>query len=335
MEYGYNTERISLKRASEKEMLRRFLMRHHLKYEEDIEVAFGIFDPAYQMVGCGCAAGDLLKCFAVDEELRGQNALGVLVNSLINERFTAGHYDLFVITRSVNESLFRGCGLSKVARTSSLVLLENRIDGPERYATDLWRKEDEGKTIGAIVMNCNPFTLGHRYLVENAALQCEALYVFVVEEDRSVFSAGDRYKLVCEGLSDIGNVRVCLSGKYMISKETFPTYFLKENEDAAKLQAELDITLFAERIAPLFNIRKRFAGQEPFDPVTAAYNDVMRKLLPNYGIDFYEIPRFEQNGKPISASYVRQLLSNPATYEQAYSFVPESTRNYLEQIRNN
>ncbi len=46
---------------------------------------------------------------------------------------------------------------------------------------------DKNKRIGGIVMNCNPFTLGHKYLVEYAAREMDYLYLFVVEEDLSFF----------------------------------------------------------------------------------------------------------------------------------------------------
>ena len=165
MEYGFHIERLMLNRRTEKEKLVVFLQAHHLRYEEDIETAFGILDSSDQIVGCGCAARKLLKCFAVDEALRGQNALGELVSALVRERFLAGFYNLFVITRSENEVLFRSCGFSTVVSTTTLVLLENRTDGPERYAASLWKPEDNGKRVGSVVMNCNPFTLGHKRLM--------------------------------------------------------------------------------------------------------------------------------------------------------------------------
>ena len=40
---------------------------------------------------------------------------------------------------------------------------------------------------GAVVMNCNPLTLGHRYLIEQALKQCDYLMIFVVQEDKSFF----------------------------------------------------------------------------------------------------------------------------------------------------
>ena len=39
--------------------------------------------------------------------------------------------------------------------------------------------------VGCIVMNANPFTLGHEYLVQYAASRVHKLFVMVVSEDKS------------------------------------------------------------------------------------------------------------------------------------------------------
>ena len=249
---------IPLQYDASKEELRAFLRRHELALEDDVEAAFGIFNSHDELSGCGCAAGSLLKCFAVSSELRGQNALGLLLSALVQDRFLAGLYDLFVITRAHNETLFANCGFFPVARTSALVMLENRPDGPEHYAAPFAQAGDEKKSVGAIVMNCNPFTLGHRTLVEYAAAHCDVLHLFVVEENRSCFPTQLRFQMVAEGTADLPNVRVHLSGPYIISSATFPTYFLKRGEDAAVLQSELDITLYRDDLstvadAPVLN----------------------------------------------------------------------------------
>ena len=320
---------IPLQYDASKEELRAFLRRHELALEDDVESAFGIFNSHDELSGCGCAAGSLLKCFAVSSELRGQNALGLLLSALVQDRFLAGLYDLFVITRAHNETPFANCGFFPVARTSALVMLENRPDGPEHYAAPFAQAGDEKKSVGAIVMNCNPFTLGHRTLVEYAAAHCDVLHLFVVEENRSCFPTQLRFQMVAEGTADLPNVRVHLSGPYIISSATFPTYFLKRGEDAAVLQSELDITLFASRIAPALHITRRFAGEEPLDPVTARYNASMRSILPQYGITFCEIPRIAQDGQIISASRVRTLLSTLDGRELALALLPPTTRRCL------
>lgn len=131
-------------------MLRAFLARHALGFEADIDAAFGVFDEDEVLRGCGCASQSLLKCFAVDEALRGQNALGALVSRLVQDRFAKGYYDLRVITRAHNEPLFAACGFYPVVRTDALVLLENRPDGPRRFAQPFFARGDEDKTVGAI-----------------------------------------------------------------------------------------------------------------------------------------------------------------------------------------
>ena len=183
---------------------------------------------------------------------------------------------------------------------------------------------------GSIVMNCNPFTKGHRYLIENAAKQVDTLYIFVVEEDKSFFPFEDRLMLVCNGVKDLGNVIVLPSGKFMISSLTFPEYFIKEDNRDVVIDTSNDLRLFGEKIAPKLEITKRFAGEEPNDNVTNQYNNAMKQILPEYGIDFIEIPRVQKDGLPISASLVRKYLKE-MQWEKISELVPETTYEYLFQ----
>ena len=180
-------------------------------------------------------------------------------------------------------------------------------------------------------MNCNPFTLGHRALIEYAAARCQVLHIFVVEEDRSLFPFADRLRLVEAGTADLPGVRVHPSGPYMISAATFPTYFLKKDEPATQVQTRLDITIFAQRIAPALHIQVRFAGQEPLDPATERYNGAMREILPACGIRFEEIPRLALDGQAVSASRVRRLLEEQGVTQQVLDLVPPCTQTYLKE----
>ena len=172
---NYHLGEILLSYPSEREKLRAFLAENALTCEPDLDTAYGIFDANENLVGCGCAARSLLKCFAVSEKLRGQNALGTLLSALIENRFQRGYFDLFVITRREKATLFSSCGLRLLAETGALAMLENRPDGPERFAESVLTAlpPHDKKTVGAIVMNCNPFTLGHRALVEYAAAKVD------------------------------------------------------------------------------------------------------------------------------------------------------------------
>jgi len=184
--------------------------------------------------------------------------------------------------------------------------------------------------IGAIVMNCNPFTLGHRYLIEYAASKVTRLYIFVVEEDKSVFAFADRIQLVKQGTEDLANVTVLPSGKFIISQRTFAAYSSKEELQDTIIDPSMDVELFATKIAPTLNITVRFAGEEPLDNITRQYNDTMSRLLPRYGIRFDLIPRKEVNGEVISASRVRKLLEDQ-NFDEIAKIVPETTLLYLKK----
>ncbi|MCL1847095.1 MAG: hypothetical protein FWF91_03910, partial [Coriobacteriia bacterium] len=181
---------------------------------------------------------------------------------------------------------------------------------------------------GAIVMNCNPFTRGHQYLVETCARKVDRLFIFAVEEDRSIFSFVDRFELIKAGVKHLDNVEVLPSGNFIISTLTFPEYFEKDDLQEAIINPSNDIELFGKHIAPALGIKIRFAGEEPLDKVTLQYNQAMEDILPSFGIEFEVIPRIEENGEPISASRVRNLLVKN-DFDSIEKLVPPSTLDYL------
>lgn len=183
---------------------------------------------------------------------------------------------------------------------------------------------------GAIVMNCNPFTLGHRYLIEKASSTVDRLYIFVVEEDKSFFKFKDRFEMVKNGTADLKNVCVVPSGNFIISAFTFPEYFMKDYVKEKEFDMSSDVEIFGSKIAPAFHITKRFAGEEPFDVVTKKYNETMNEILPRYGIQFVEIPRLSTEDKTIiNASLVRKLLKEN-NLKEISKFVPDSTLEILK-----
>lgn len=186
--------------------------------------------------------------------------------------------------------------------------------------------------VGAIIMNCNPFTKGHRYLIEMAKKEVDELIIFVLEEDKSYFSFEDRYRLVKEGTEDLENVHVLPSGSFILSALTFPEYFIKEQIQNLQINPLKDIDIFAKKIAPELNIKIRFAGTEPQDNITGQYNETMREFLPKYGIEFREIPRVLFQDTVISASTVRRLLENKR-YDELRNYVPNTTFKYLVNRR--
>lgn len=191
-------------------------------------------------------------------------------------------------------------------------------------------KSNNAERAGAVVMNCNPFTQGHRYLIEQASSQVDILYVFVLEEDKSYFNFNNRFDMVKAGTKDIENVIVLPSGKFVISTQTMPGYFNKENQPFLEADAALDLSYFAEAIAKEFEIKVRFAGEEPKDKFTKKYNEAMSRLLPEYGIEFCEIPRKQVGDTVISASLVRKYLEE-RNYGAIKELVLPDIYEYLKQ----
>lgn len=190
----------------------------------------------------------------------------------------------------------------------------------------MYREVSQVSTV--IVVNCNPFTLGHLCLVETATTRADRLFLFVVEEDRSELSFKDRFKLVEAGTSCLKNVVILPSGKYILSSITLPEYFVKGQKPDVKVDATIDLELFCEWVVPTLSIHARFVGEEPFDRVTMQYNRAMKNFLPRYGVHLEVVSRKEIGGYPISASLVRRLLKNP-DFASISAIVPESTLAYL------
>lgn len=182
--------------------------------------------------------------------------------------------------------------------------------------------------VGSIVMNCNPFTDGHYYLIEEALRNIDFLIIFVVEENRSVFSFAERFSSVCAGVAKFHNVMVVPSGTYILSEINFPEYFVKKDDEDIALNIENDLTIFAEQIAPMLNITYRFVGEEPEDVVTNRYNMMMKRILPSYGIQVIEIPRKKKEERVISASAVRKCLEGN-DFTGLEKLIPETTKSIM------
>lgn len=327
--YTYSLEEISLTRPSGQKLVQHFLSQHSLDFDTGLEKYYGVFSGTTLVGGIGRQA-NILKCAAVDANLRGEGLLGALVSRAVADMKRAGIENIFVFTKPDNKVYFHDLGFSPVETVANVILMESDSQAFTRYLNNCATLPHNGKT-GAVVMNCNPFTLGHRYLVQHAAEQCDSLLVFVVEEDASEFPFTDRIRLVREGTADIPGVTVTPGGAYIISAATFPSYFLKDSGKVSAAHTELDLTIFGKHIAPAARITQRFAGEEPLCPVTASYNQAMLSILPPLGVDVHIIPRKTEGDEVISASRVRSLFASKR-FEELHPLVPESTYAYLRGL---
>lgn len=308
-----------------------FLKAADLTPNDDIEETVLLWEEE-QLIGTGSRDGNLLKYIAVSPDYQGMDMTSVILSHLKNEAFLEGHNHLFLYTKPENEKMFNSLFFYTVAKTDTVLLMENRKDGIIEFLAQ-FESEKANEKIGAIVMNANPFTLGHRYLVETASKQCDKLYVFVVSEDKSRFSANDRMEMVRLGTADIENVTVLPTGPYLISSATFPTYFLKEREKSTEIQCALDVEVFIKYFVPKFSIDYRFVGTEPLSPITQKYNQTLKSKLTKNGIQVCEISRLELGNSVISAGRVRDLLDQ-GNMGDVKSLVPSTTFEYLKNILN-
>lgn len=265
----------------------------------------------------------------------------------------AGLRSLYLFTKPEKAGQFAGLGFRTAATARPYAaLLEWGEAGIRQYVKQLEERraaaglsddEADSRPAGCLVMNCNPFTLGHRYLIERAAAACSCVFLLVVEEDASLFSFADRLAMVEAGTADLPNVNVIPGGRYAVSSLTFPSYFTKE-ENLAAAHATIDAELFASQIGPALGVGIRFVGTEPFSPVTEIYNQTLKKRLPRAGICVEEIPRLTSDGTAVSATSVRRHFDGRAkgvrhtvsadgqpVFDTLARLVPETTLAWLQK----
>ena len=293
----------------------------------EVDLYLAVLSEEGAILAGGGLQRDILKCLAVSAEARSLGLSVPLISRLISVASERGYTNVKVFTKPENRSVFESLGFKLLAEAPKAILMENGR-GLEEYC-DYLRGH---RASGVIVMNANPFTLGHRYLVEQASLSFRApegrrnLTIIPVKEDASRFPYTERLAMIrtgCDGVADVVE-----GSDYQISAATFPTYFLKNLSDAAETQMRLDIDLFGRHIAPALGAHVRFVGTEPADPLTARYNALMKELLPKYGVEVVEISRLTDLESPVTATRVRSLL-DAGQFKAASALTPESTWPYL------
>ena len=343
----------------QRQRIEAFLKRNALRID-DMNYYAAVLDDDGEMIAGGGLKDDVIKCVAVDDAHKGEAIANTLVSHLISHANQEGYGCIKLFTKPKNRQLFESLSFRLLAEAPEAILMETGIGGISNTVEALKKikeesekykeynkecKEDSKKCKentsylntstpqhlnttpprgGVVVMNCNPFTLGHRYLIEQAAKQVERLYVMVVREDCSLFAYTERKAMVEQGVADIENVSVIDGSDYAISRATFPTYFLKRLDDAADTQMLLDLDLFRRHIAPALGATVRFVGTEPTDQLTRRYNQLMHEALK----DVREINRLEKDGNAVSASRVRKAMEE-GDMNTIRQLVPPTTLPYI------
>ena len=314
-----------------------FLQANGLRYDDVDYYAALVDESSDEMIAGGGLKGCVIKCVAVADGHKGEAVANVIVSHLLAKANEDGYQCVKLYTKPHNRQLFESLSFRLIAEAPNAILMETGVGGIRSYELrirndELGVRNDElrikgvRKPIGAIVMNANPFTLGHRFLVEQSSELVERLYVVVVREDCSMFSYSERKAMVIQGVRDIGNVVVVDGSDYAVSAATFPTYFLKQISDATDTQITLDLDIYRRRIAPALGATVRFFGSEPTDPITRRYNELMHQQLGEDHV--HEIQRKQQDGSPISASRVRKAMLEGRLWD-AIQMVPPTTIPYI------
>ncbi len=282
-------------------------------------------------------AGNIIKCVAISESVRGEGLALTLATELINLAYERHSTHLFIYTKTEYEALFRQCGFSTLTSVPGvMVLMENSATRLKRYAESLKKFRHPGNKIGCIVMNANPFTNGHRYLIQQAAAQCDWLHLFLVKEDSSRFPYEDRLDLVLKGTADIPRLTVHRGSEYIISRATFPCYFIKEQSVINHCYTEIDLKIFRQYLAPALGVTHRFVGTEPFVALPPSTTRICatgwkRRLSPHRPSNWLKLSGCVTSEMPISASRVRQLLAKNDLTAIA-PLVPAVTLHYLQNL---
>ena len=345
----------------QRQRIEAFLKRNGLRFD-NMHYYAAITDDDGEMIAGGGLKGNVIKCVAVDDAHKGEAIANTLISHLIAHANEEGHSNVMLFTKPKNRQLFESLSFRLLAEAPEAVLMETGIGGICNTVEALKKIKEEGEVCkennqeckkeektnlnittpqhlnpstpqpfttttplrGVVVMNCNPFTLGHRYLIEQAAKQVERLFVMVVREDCSLFAYAERKAMVEQGVAHLKNVTVIDGSEYAISQATFPTYFLKRLDDAADTQMLLDLDLFRRHIAPALGTTVRFVGTEPTDQLTRRYNQLMHEVL----ADVRETARLEKKGNAVSASRVRKAMEqgDMSTIRQ---LVPPTTLPYI------
>lgn len=345
----------------QRQRIEAFLKRNGLRFD-DMHYYAAVTDDDGEMIAGGGLKGNVIKCVAVDDAHKGEAIANTLISHLIAHANEEGYSNVMLFTKPKNRQLFESLSFRLLAEAPEAVLMETGIGGINNMVEQLKKIKEEGEVCkennqeckkeektnlnittpqhlnpstpqplttttprrGVVVMNCNPFTLGHRYLIEQAAKQVERLFVMVVREDCSLFAYAERKAMVEQGVAHLKNVTVIDGSEYAISQATFPTYFLKRLDDAADTQMLLDLDLFRRHIAPALGATVRFVGTEPTDRLTRRYNQLMHEVL----ADVRETARLEKEGNAVSASRVRKAMEqgDMSTIRQ---LVPPTTLPYI------
>ena len=197
-EYSVSEIRPSDKRSIRK--MEALLEKEGISRDKNLDLSIGLFDDDYNLVATGSCFKNTLRCMAVDSGHQGEGLLNQVVTHLMDHQYEQGRFELFLYTKCSSAKFFQDLGFYEIARVPDrVVFMENRRDGFPGYLRELEKTKVEANSVAAVVMNANPFTLGHQYLLRPFRRRMTFVHVFVVSEDVSLVPFSVRYDAGKEG----------------------------------------------------------------------------------------------------------------------------------------
>ncbi len=319
-----------IRTSLDKQKYAKLLAESAIIYEE-CEFSFGIYD-GEELIAAISIDNNCIKQICIAVDYQGEGLASTLVSEVIKYASSKNIIDLFVFTKPMYENIFNSLGFSTIVVTEEVLFLENKRDGIKQYCEKLKSKAVNVEKVGALVMNLNPITNGHLFLIKKVASEVDHLHLFIVEEDKSSFPYEVRRELLESTVEGMDNITIHSGGDYIISSATFPTYFIKNTSEIDGVYPTLDAMIFSKFIAKALNIKFRYVGSEPYSVTTNKYNSILKKVLPQEGVEVIEVPRIEYKNEAISASTVRELLRE-GRLEVVQEYVPKPVFDYLSSDR--
>lgn len=302
--------------------VKEFLASFNLLYEKDIDKTLYILEND-KIIASISKSNQIIKCMAISLMYQNENLSSLLISKMIEKMHEENIYSYMVFTKAIYEETFINLGFKKIVATSNTVMLEGGIESIHETINQMKVKinaeygiVDNNQKVGCIVINANPITLGHQHLIEIASKENDLALVFVVMEDNQEFDFQTRYSLVYLACKKFDNVVVLPASKYIVSKLTFPTYFLEKDVVDSEISL-IDGLIFKEYFMKELNIDVRYVGSEQKEKMND-YNQTLKSILKD---KLVLVPRIKLDGQTISASYVRKLLKEKS-FEEAYKFIP-------------
>ena len=295
----------------------------------DSDYTAGVYDSDERLVATATLSGELMTGVAVAEDCRNESFTATLATEILSRAHDREISNLKVFTKPQYAPIFESLGFRLIGKGDRAVFLEHDTQSLDRYKKHLATLAEGADNVGVIVMNANPLTKGHEYLVRKAAGEVDRLIVIpLAEEKHNRFRYDERRGMIERLCAGIPNVRVAEGSHYVISRNTFPSYFIKEMDEAAMAGMRLDLDIFVRHIAPALGAKVRFVGSEPSDPLTAAYNAMMLETLPAQGIEVNVAERCLEGGEPVSASKVRGFM-DADEFGKALNLAADASRPWI------